>query len=52
VLGGLYLSALQTISLFSVVGAAMNAILILLVGYAVMKKEGHTGLESIRECLL
>lgn len=39
-LGGLYLNALQTIMLFSLVGAAMNAILILWVGFAVMKKEG------------
>jgi len=42
VLGGLYLSALHTVMLFAFVGAAMNLFLILLVGYAVMKKEGDT----------
>jgi len=40
VLGGLYLSAPQTIALFSMVGAGMNAVLILLVGRAVIKVEG------------
>jgi len=44
VIGGLYLNALQTICLFSLVGAAMNAILIFLVGHAVMKKEGQANL--------
>lgn len=42
VLGGLYLSALNTVMLFALVGAVMNLFLILLVGYYVMKKEGHT----------
>jgi O-antigen/teichoic acid export membrane protein len=52
VLGGLYLSALHAIVLFSLVGAAMNAILILLVGYAVMKREGQANLAHIRDCLI
>ncbi len=52
VLGGLYLSALHAIMLFSLVGAAMNTVLILLVGYAVMKKEGHTHPEGIRDFFL
>ena len=39
VIGGLCLTALQSITLFSVVGAFMNLILILLVGYKVMRKE-------------
>lgn len=39
ILGGLYLNALHTIILFSVVGAAMNGILIFLVGNIVMKRE-------------
>jgi O-antigen/teichoic acid export membrane protein len=51
-LGGLYLNELQTITLFSLVGAAMNAILIVLVGHAVMKKEGHCNWESIRNSLM
>jgi hypothetical protein len=42
VLGGLYLSALQTVMVFALVGAAMNAFLILKVGQTVMKKEGRT----------
>jgi len=45
-LGGLYLDASRTIVLFSLVGAATNVILILIVGYAVMKKEGHAGVCS------
>lgn len=52
VLGGLYLNALQTIILFSVVGAAMNFFLILLVGHAVMKKEGPVDMERIRDALM
>jgi lipopolysaccharide exporter len=47
VLGGLYLNALQTVMLFSVVGAFMNFILILLVGHAVMKNENLASLERI-----
>jgi hypothetical protein len=52
VLGGFYLSAMQSIMLFALVGAVMNAILILLVGYAVMKKEGDVNFESIRNNLI
>lgn len=46
-LGGLYLSASQTIMLFSLVGAAMNAALILLVGREVMKREERSHLKDI-----
>ena len=52
VLGGLYLNALQTIWLFSLVGATMNLFLILMVGYAVMKKEGHANWRCIRDSLM
>lgn len=52
VLGGLYLSALQTIMVFSLVGAAMNTILILFVGHAAMNKERHVNLESIRDFVM
>jgi hypothetical protein len=45
VLGGVYLNALETIMLFSLVGAAMNCFLIVIVGYAVTKKEGVVSLE-------
>lgn len=51
VLGGLYLNASQSIMLFSLVGAAMNTILIFLVGHAVMKKEGHPNWGQIRDFL-
>jgi hypothetical protein len=49
VLGGLYLSAPQTIMLFASVGAVMNVCLILFVGHAVAKKEGHGSWREIRE---
>ena len=52
VLGGLYLSALHTVTLFALVGAAMNLFLILLVGYAVMKKEGQVNFAQIRASLM
>lgn len=50
-LGGLYLNASQTIMLFALVGASMNAILIVLVGHAVMKKEGQANWLGIRDYL-
>ena len=40
--GGRYLNAFQTVLLFSLTGAARNAILILVVGYAVMNNGGRT----------
>lgn len=40
VIGGLYLSALYCVMLFSVVGAVMNLCLILIVGFAIVKKKG------------
>jgi lipopolysaccharide exporter len=49
ILGGLYLRAWQTIALFSLVGAVMNLFLILLVGHAVLRAEGHTSLKRIRD---
>jgi O-antigen/teichoic acid export membrane protein len=52
VFGGFYLSASQSIMLFSLVGAVMNAILILLVGHAVMKKEGNNNWRGIRDFLM
>jgi hypothetical protein len=47
----MYLSAPQTILLFSSVGAIMNAFLILLVGYAVSKKEGNGNWRDNRESM-
>lgn len=52
IFGGMYFTALKTIILFSVVGAIMNMFLILLVGYAVMRKEGHVNVDTIRDALL
>jgi O-antigen/teichoic acid export membrane protein len=43
VVGGRYLTPLQTVALFSVVGAAMNLGLILLVGRALLKQESQLG---------
>jgi len=40
ILGGIYMTASNTIFLFSVVGAIMNIIFILIVGLVLMKKEG------------
>ena len=42
VLGGLYLSALQVVMVFALLGAVMNAILIFWVGRAVIKREALT----------
>jgi O-antigen/teichoic acid export membrane protein len=51
VLGGIYLTALQCVMLFSIVGAIMNLFLILLVGYNLMKKEGGTTWGNFRNAL-
>ena len=42
VVGGLTLTSLQTVALFSVVGGVMNLALIVLVGRTLMKREGHS----------
>ena len=42
ILGGMYLTASKTIFLFSIVGAIMNIIFIVIVGLVLMKKEGTT----------
>jgi O-antigen/teichoic acid export membrane protein len=47
ILGGMYLSALQTIMLFSILSALMNIIYIAIVGFILMRKEGSTGLNVI-----
>lgn len=52
ILGGLYLSAYQTVMLYAIVGAVMNAFLIFAVGRAVMKKEGSLKLDSLRGFLI
>ncbi len=45
--GGQYLTALQCIALFSVVGAVMNAVLILIVGRALVLQEGPLELAQL-----
>jgi O-antigen/teichoic acid export membrane protein len=51
ILGGLYLTASHTVMLFAVVGAVMNFILIVLVGYAVMKKESRLSWNHMRDSI-
>lgn len=48
IIGGLYLTALQSIAIFSILGALMNLVLILLVGYNIMKKEGEISWNQLR----
>jgi O-antigen/teichoic acid export membrane protein len=52
VIGGLYLSAQQTVLSYALVGAAMNGFLIFWVGRAVMKKEGSLNLDTLRDLLI
>lgn len=40
VLGGIFMSALSTIIMFAIVGAIMNLIYIIIIGHALMRKEG------------
>jgi lipopolysaccharide exporter len=47
IIGGTYLLASQTVLLFSLVGAAMNVIYIIIIGFALMKMEGDTALKDI-----
>jgi lipopolysaccharide exporter len=53
ILGGMYLSASQTVLLFSLVGAVMNVVFIIIIGFALMKKEGEMAskdfLDAIRK---
>lgn len=52
VLGGLYLTAGQTVMAYAIVGAVMNAFLIVSVGRAVMRKEGTTSLDDLRNLMI
>lgn len=52
VVGGLYLTALHTIALFSILGAVMNLALILLVARALLKRESQIGDAHLRECFM
>ena len=52
ILGGLFLSAYQTVMAYALVGAAMNAFLIFAVGRAIMKKEGPLNLDNLKGYLI
>jgi hypothetical protein len=51
VIGGVYLTALQSIALFSLVGAIMNLVLILFVGRVLLKREGEPNLAPFADQL-
>ena len=51
-MGGAWLSVHQTVMLFALVGATMNAFLIVYVGRAVKKRGGPTGWGSLRDMLI
>lgn len=50
-IGGLFLSAVHAVMIFSAIGAAMNLFLIILVGYKVIKREGSVDLSAIGQHL-
>ncbi len=52
VLGGLFLSAYQTVMAYALVGAVMNGFLIYAVGRAIMKKEGPLNLDGLKGFLI
>jgi len=52
VLGGLFLSAPQTVMTYALVGAVMNVFLILSVGRAVMRREGTASLDNLRDLMI
>lgn len=47
IVGGLYLSASYTVLLFSIVGAIMNVVFIIIIGFALKKREGETAWKEI-----
>lgn len=46
IIGGMYLTAAQTVLLFSLVGAVMNIVFITIIGFALMRIEGSKGLKN------
>jgi O-antigen/teichoic acid export membrane protein len=52
VLGGLFLTANQTVMAYALVGAVMNVFLILSVGRVLMKKEGPLNMDSLKGFLI
>ena len=47
IMGGIYLPASQTVLIFSLVGAVMNIVYIIIIGFALKKMEGDTTLEDM-----
>jgi hypothetical protein len=47
IIGGRYLSASQTVLLFSLASAVMDVVYISIIGFALMKMEGDTALKDI-----
>jgi O-antigen/teichoic acid export membrane protein len=52
ILGGLFLTAYQTVMAYALVGAVMNVFLIMAVGRAIMKKEGPINMDSLKGFLI
>jgi len=52
IVGGMYMPASDTIMLFSLVGAIMNIIFIVIVGYVLMRKEGDTTWKDIPHSMM
>jgi O-antigen/teichoic acid export membrane protein len=51
IIGGLYLTASQTILLYSLIGAIMNIMIIIIIGFALMKMEGDTKIKDYFDSL-
>lgn len=51
VAGGLFLTPLQSIAVFSLVGAVMNVVLIFFVGRVLLQREAGVSLESFRDVM-
>jgi O-antigen/teichoic acid export membrane protein len=52
IIGGIYFTESYTIMLFAIVGAIMNVIWIIVVGFVLMKKEGHTTWKGIANSMM
>lgn len=49
ILGGMYLKLIQTVTIFAIVGASMNIILIIWVAHKIIKKENITNIATLRD---
>lgn len=48
IIGGFYLTAIECVAVYSILGAVMNSFLIALVGYKIMKNEGKLSLDYLK----